>query len=54
MKVKEGYIGIRNLIKPKATSHSLDGRFLSGEEYITQGNFSLPFPFPVSELFAFF
>ena len=28
IKVKEGYIVIRNLIKPKATSHSLDGRFL--------------------------
>lgn len=54
IKVKEGYIVIRNLIKPKATSHSLDGRFLSGEEYITQGNFFLPLPFPVSELFAFF
>lgn len=24
------------------------------EEYITQGNFFLPLPFPVSELFAFF
>lgn len=28
IKVKEGYIVIQNLIKPKATSHSLDGRFL--------------------------
>lgn len=24
------------------------------EEYIIQGNFFLPLPFPVSELFAFF
>lgn len=28
IKVKEGHIVIRNLIKLKATSHSLDGRFL--------------------------